>query len=156
MSNAFLSKMLKGFITGKLKANLGRSRPESIRLSAPHPADLEKLLCLGTGSPPADPIIEKLHCLDLESPAAWAFDPDFYMARYPDLTSLGTPEASSRHYEKRGRREGRVGSPAEFLKRLSVSPQSVPRDFSPEAYLLLNPDLQPLRQRGRLELLAHY
>ena len=103
-----------------------------------------------------DPLIERLRRTKLNDPSVANFDPEFYAARYPDSSALNCPEALRKHYEDTGRRQGRVGSPAAFLKDLGVSPTSVPIDFSSEVYLLLNPDLKPLEDLGRLELLAHY
>jgi hypothetical protein len=103
-----------------------------------------------------DPLIEKLRRTKQNDPAAANFDPEFYAASYPDVSALDSPDALRKHYEETGRKLGRIGAPAEFLKNLDISAASLPVDFSPEIYLMLNPDLQSLANLGRLELLAHY
>jgi len=103
-----------------------------------------------------DPLIERLRQTKLNDRDAAKFDPEFYAASYSDVSALMCSETLRKHYEDTGRRQGRFGSPAEFLKNLGVSPASVPLDFSPEIYLMLNPDLQSLANIGRLELLGHY
>jgi hypothetical protein len=117
---------------------------------------VERLRLRSLGEGAIDPVIEKLHRLDPNNPSAGEFDAEFYAASYTDLNGLCSPEALRKHYEDFGRRQGRAGSPAKFLKDLGVSPSSVPLEFSPEAYAILNRDLQNLKERGRLELLAHF
>jgi hypothetical protein len=114
------------------------------------------LLPVVTGGMTVDPLIERLRRTKINDPAAARFDPEFYAACYPDVRDLNCPDALRKHYESTGRRQGRVGSPAAFLQDLGVSPSSVPLDFSPQIYLMINPDLKPLEDLGKLELIAHY
>ena len=75
------------------------------------------------------------------APALDGFDPEFYLAYYPDLVVLKTPARLRKHYLEYGRKEGRAKNFAEAQHNLEAREGKLPSDFDPSIYRMLNPDL---------------
>lgn len=84
------------------------------------------------------------------------FSPSFYRELYQDLTRL-TPEDATRHYEKHGAPEGRMGSARALIRHHNLLIRDIPLGFFPDEYVNLNPDLTASGMRTDfLPLLSHY
>ena len=102
-----------------------------------------------------DPLVESLHRLDMANTQAFAFDPHFYRAAYPDVVELDDASAE-RHFKAHGRSKFRVGSRGKFLKQVCISPCEIPLDFNASEYLQLYPDLALDHANSTLGALRHY
>ena len=102
-----------------------------------------------------DPLVESLHRLDMADTQAFAFDPHFYRAAYPDVVELDDASAEM-HFKAHGRSKFRVGSKGKFVKQVCVSPCEIPLDFNASEYLRLYPDLALDYANSTLEALRHY
>ena len=102
-----------------------------------------------------DPLILKLHRLDIQQEDAISFDSDFYRILYSDVQSMEDVDLEN-HYLKYGQAEGRIGSPGEFVRQICKNPREIPIDFKPSEYIGLYPDLQVFADKSPLEALRHY
>lgn len=102
-----------------------------------------------------DPMIRDLHRTDLSADGAFAFDPRFYRALYPDLSSLSDHQLAN-HYRQHGQAESRSGSMGEFVLQICDNPREIPLDFISTEYLDLYPDLSLIAGKSPLEALRHY
>jgi O-antigen biosynthesis protein len=70
------------------------------------------------------------------------FDWQFYLEFYSDLGHLSTYAEAYDHWLEQGTQEGRFICNRQLLNALDQWQTELPPDFNPEAYLILNPDLE--------------
>jgi glycosyltransferase involved in cell wall biosynthesis/tetratricopeptide (TPR) repeat protein len=83
-----------------------------------------------------------------------SFCATFYRGFYGDLQMMSAAAAEA-HWLKLGQREGRYGNPGDVIRDFAAKGLTLPTDFDPEMYGLVNPELRA-RLKTELALTAHY
>ena len=90
----------------------------------------------------ADPNLnERGYGMPIGRPERWSFDPKFYKSYYPKVSGL-TDIAARMHFYTFGKFFRRIGNLAAFTHSLERNGKTLPGDFDPNQYLILNPDLR--------------
>jgi len=85
-----------------------------------------------------------------------AFDWKFYLWHNRDLEWISTEEEAERHWLEKGKRSGRIATPAAFYREQNADISQLPRDFDAEEYLSLHPVLEKNGVTQQWHIISHF